>query len=219
MSKPCVLSLSNWPYNVERIKNELKNIFENKGGMVVSRWYCSHDSYFKNRSLEESIRGLERKIKYLDEAYAKQGRTVKPAAYYDYCRELERLKLIPNEPILMSNAQEFVLGGKYYGLIFNDNMFFDTDYLVADFNESEFLVDYDYYRILPDDGWKFDCLIRNDCTQKDISEVANQLFNILVNTHPIPKRSNYNKNEYKMFKLHRVIYPGEKRSSDKAQVL
>lgn len=181
-----VLFLNNWRYNVVRIQNELKRIFENEGGKVV---YPTHfqnanikktRTYVVNRSINERIAELERLTAHpenVSENYMSEFRCLED--------ELERLQQIPNEPILKTGAHDFVLNDVYYGILFDDNMFFDTHYAVANVSHdgNNRVIQYNYYHKFLDD-WKYDCLFKCDCSDADIREVAYLIFNALLKEKP-----------------------------------
>ena len=115
-----LLFFNNWRYNVVRIQNELKRIFENEGGEVV---YPTHfkdtnikkiRTYVVNRSINERIAELERLTTHpenVSENYMSEFRCL--------VDELERLQQINNEPILKTGAHDFVLNDVYYGILFD----------------------------------------------------------------------------------------------------
>ena len=186
-----LLFYNNWMYNVVRIQNELKRIFENEGGEMVRRdlyqkqlQLSSIPTYVVNRTLKEQIKQLEEKVSYLE---TRPFKCVE--SYLDYKNKLERLQQIPNEPILKIGAHDFVLNDMYCGILFNDNMFFDTYYVVAhiSYSGNYRTVVYDYFRKMSTE-WKYDCLYRCDCSEADIREVAYQIFNALIKCKAFPGR-------------------------------
>ena len=181
-----LLFLNNWRYNVVRIQNELKRIFENEGGEVVCPVHFQNTTikktrtYVVNRSINERIAELERLTAHpenVSENYMSEFRCL--------VDELERLQQINNEPILKTGAHDFVLNDVYYGILFNDNMFFDTHYAVANVlhDGNDRVIQYNYYHRFLDD-WKYDCLFKCDCSNADIREVAYLIFNALLKEKP-----------------------------------
>lgn len=77
----------------------------------------------------------------------------------------------------------------YYGILFNDNMFFDTYYAVAHISHSgkNRIVTYDYFRKMSTE-WKYDCLYRYNCSEADIREISYQIFNMMIKCKAFPKR-------------------------------
>lgn len=183
------LFLPNWEYNVVRIQNELKRIIERKGGEVVSttNYWPKTLTYVVNRSLMERIEFVQNHIDWMNMVCPRHNPKYRESKIYlDDIHEVEYLKSVPNDPILKTGATAFVLNGIYYGLIFNDNMFFDTHYLVTKVcgeDDNRFFC-HSGYEVLPDNGWKYDCLIRNDCSQDDIHRVAMCILNILHTKTP-----------------------------------
>ncbi len=186
-----LLFYNNWMYNVVRIQNELKRIFENEGGEMV--WRDSYQkplplpstpTYVINRTLKEQIKQLEEKVSYLETRPIKCWES-----YLGYRDKLERLRQIPNEPILKTGAHDFVLNDMYYGILFDDNMFFDTHYAVAHISHSGKYrtVTYDYFRKMTTE-WKCECLYQYDCSAADIREIAYLIFNILIKHKAFPTR-------------------------------
>ena len=185
-----LLFYNNWMYNVVRIQNELKRIFENEGGEMVQMdsyqkplKLLSTPTYVVNRTLKEQIKQLEDRVSYLET------RPIKCVeSYLKYKNKLERLQQIPNEPILKTGAHGFVLNDMYYGILFDDNMFFDTYYAVAHVSHSgkNRIVTYDYFRKMTTE-WKYECLYQCDCSAGDIREVAYQIFNMLIKHKAFPK--------------------------------
>lgn len=181
-----LLFLNNWRYNVVRIQNELKRIFENEGGEVV---YPTHfqntnikktHTYVVNRSINERIAELERLTTHpenVSENYMSEFRCI--------VDELEHLQQINNEPILKTGAHDFVMNDVYYGILFDDNMFFDIHYAVANVSHdgNNRVIQYNYYHKFLDD-WKYDCLFKCDCSDADIREAAYLIFNALLKEKP-----------------------------------
>lgn len=182
-----LLFYNNWMYNVVRIQNELKRIFENEGGEMVQRNHYqkplplpSTPIYVVNRTLKEQIKQLEEKVSYLE---TRQIKCVE--SYLEYKNKLERLQQIPNEPILKTGAYDFVLNDMYYGILFDNNMFFDTHYAVAKVSHdgNNRVIQYSHYHRFMDD-WKYDCLFKCECSDADIREVAYLIFNALLKEKP-----------------------------------
>ena len=186
-----LLFYNNWRYNVVRIENELKRIFENEGGEAVHQNGFQNDTqvvktptYVINRNLTDRIKELCRlldNIHHVTSEYRDR--------YLELSHELERLRQIDNSPILKTGAHNFVLNDVFYSLLFDENLFFDTHYAVANvlhFGKNRF-VRYDSYRKFPDD-WKYDCLYKCDCSVDDIREVAYLIFNHLMKASPFPER-------------------------------
>ena len=186
-----LLFYNNWRYNVVRIENELKRIFENEGGEAVHQNKFQNDTqvvkpltYVINRNLTDRIKELCRlldNIHHVTSEYRDR--------YLELSHELERLRQIDNSPILKTGAHNFVLNDVFYSLLFDKNLFFDTHYAVANvlhFGKNRF-VRYDSYRKFPDD-WKYDCLYKCDCSADDIREIAYLIFNHLMKASPFPER-------------------------------
>lgn len=186
-----LLFYNNWRYNVVRIENELKRIFENEGGEAVHQNGFQNDTqvvktptYVINRNLTDRIKELCRlldNIHHVTSEYRDR--------YLELSHELERLRQIDNSPILKTGAHNFVLNDVFYSLLFDENLFFDTHYAVANvlhFGKNRF-VRYDSYRKFPDD-WKYDCLYKCDCSADDIREIAYLIFNHLMKASPFPER-------------------------------
>lgn len=178
------LFLPSWEYNVVRIQNELKRIIENEGGEVVrvTNYWPKTQTYVVNRALNERIDILKESIACFDKVCPQNNPDYKTSKFYlDYIHELEHLESIPNDPVLKTGASAFVLNGIYYGLIFEDNPFFDTHYLVAkvykDHNDQVFY--HSGYKVLPTSEWKFDCLFQKNCSLSNVRECANLLWNLL----------------------------------------
>lgn len=186
-----LLFYNNWRYNVVRIENELKRIFENEGGEVVHQNKFQNDTqvvkpltYVINRNLTNRIKELCRlldNIHHVTPEYRDR--------YLELSHELEHLRQISNSPVLKTGAHNFVLNDVFYSLLFDDNMFFDTHYAVAHVSHvgNNRVVRYEYYHKFSDD-WKYDCLYKCDCSVDDIREVAYLIFNHLMKASPFPER-------------------------------
>lgn len=181
------LFYNNWMYNVVRIQNKLKKIFEDNGGeMVHADRYVTEPAikktptYVVNRSLMERIIELEKHLVNFDHV-APEYRN----RYVEYDHERERLLQLPNEPLPKTDASDFVQSGVFYSIKFDTNMFFDTLYAVARVEPTgkNQVVRFKYYRKFTDD-WKYDCLFHCDCSQADIDEISYQIYNTLLQTTP-----------------------------------
>ena len=186
-----LLFYNNWRYNVVRIENELKRIFENEGGEVVhanhfqNNFDIAHTPvYVQNRNLDSRIEELKRLTahpEYVSADYMPRFRNL--------LNELERLQQINNDPILKTGARSFVLNNVFYSLLFDENLFFDTHYAVANVSHvgKNRVVRYNCYHKFSDD-WKYDCLYKCDCSDADIREIAYLIFNHLMKARPFSER-------------------------------
>ena len=186
-----LLFYNNWRYNVVRIENELKRIFENEGGEVVRQNGFQNDTrvvktptYVRNRALMDRIKELKRLT-----AHPENVASDYMPRFRSLLGDLERLQQIDNSPILKTGARNFVLNDMFYSLLFDDNVFFDTHYAVAHVSHvgNDRVIQYDSYRKFPDD-WKYDCLYKCDCSADDIREIAYLIFNHLMKASPFPER-------------------------------
>ncbi len=170
-------------YNLCLVMNELTKIVENNGGIIKP----NKGGYIVNRSILEKITENENRIKGLKEIAAEKETTAKAkkairAAIKEYTAEIEKLKAIKNDPVRVDRTYiQFVLGDIYYYFGFPDNPFYDNYFTKTPVINGE-KYSRNCYGTKDNKEWLFDSFWRVNCSQDDIKEAANLIFNMLINS-------------------------------------
>lgn len=177
------LYLSSWNYNCAQILSELAKIVTNNGGKVKP----TKTAIISNRSISEAIHENENRLEALENA-VKDGRgTEKTRIAIDtITAKLGELKNINNEPIKVTHLTyiNFALDGVYYYYSTDDNPFFPFHICKTPIKDGKRSADAGAV----EDGkeWLFDCFFNAGCSQSDIKEAANLIFNMLVKSKNSP---------------------------------
>lgn len=171
---------STWTYNAARIITELARIAENNGAKVK---YDRYSALISNRSIDSAIFETSERIKKLEKIESEKPgvNAARANAIKEYRAELERLENINNDPIKVTHTSyiTFVLDDMYYYYQLGDNPFFDFHYIKTPVNNGKYSRD----AALMDEPkeWLYDCFFKFDCSNADITEGANLIFNMLMN--------------------------------------
>lgn len=170
---------SNWKYNAARLLARLESIIENNGGYIAEThapdyFYHSFQTLYTihNRTLSSAIREKEEFINRLKEL----GRN-----YSNVEKELSDLQSIQAPPVKtrFTTWIHFMLDGFYYELSFNDNPFFPFHYRKIKTTNDKFTGDYYLEEFTKE--WLYDCFFSFRCSEEDIKEGAQLIFNALLN--------------------------------------
>lgn len=184
------LYLNSWGYNAARILSELAIIVENNGGQIC---YANYDSNYEitNRSINEAIIENEKRIQSVKNhmnTCIENGLTVDEnkinTVIANLTKEnneiLEKYGDEANNPIFCTHMTyiKFIYNNDYYYYQVDNNPFFEFYYSKYPIINGE----YDGNRYLNEDKkeWLFDCFFKRGCTESDIKEAANLIFNMLI---------------------------------------
>ena len=177
------LYLSSWSYNCAQILSELAKIVTNNGGKVKP----TKTAIISNRSISEAIHESEKRLERLENAVAEGRGTEKTKIAIDtITAKLGELKSINNEPIQVTHLTyiNFALDGVYYFYSADDNPFFPFHFCKTPIKDGKRSAD---ARAVEDKKeWLFNCFFSFGCSQSDIKEAANLIFNILVKSKNSP---------------------------------
>ena len=166
------LYFTNWNYNAARILQRLEKLIDDNDGVIASTYEHSFNTLYTlhNRTLSGAIREQAERVQRLEEL----NRDASKAR-----EELEALQAIKCPPIetRFKSWIEFVLDNVYYHLSFSDNPFFPFHLQKIKVNNLSYTGDFYMEEIKKD--WLFDCLLSFRCTDDEIKEITNLLFNQL----------------------------------------
>lgn len=218
MKKNERLYLRSWEYNAARILSALAVIVENNGGEIQ---YSSYDKTYEitNRSIDNAILEngyrIERVKTHLSTC-KENGLTVDENKINAVIANLEKenAEMIEkygaeaNEPIICTHKSyiKFTYNGDYYYYDVDDNPFFDFHFQKYPIENGKY--DANRYGIEDKKEWLFDCFFKCGCSDADITEAANLIFNMLVKSNYgqlITERKrvpNYYNNKYHYENIH-----------------
>ena len=175
------LYLRGWRYNTGRILTELAKIIENNNGIVD---YLQKSGIVEDRTNSDMIIETEKMINARENAFNNH-----PELGEDFKKATEKMR---EELETLRTAQpaqyqtffltyiKFKLNGIYYYFQFDENPFFEHIYTKARLNNNGTTYSEVYIENLNPETWLFDCLFKSDCSNADIIEVANLIYNQLV---------------------------------------
>ena len=166
-----------WGYNAARIMTALAEIVENNDGRVK----YGHAALISNRTITGAIFEKEERVKNLKTATGENKKEIRAAVIRAIEKEIEELKQIDNEPIRVTHTSyiTFVLENNYYYFSVDDNPFFPFHYKKTPVKNGSYSGD----ACMMEDkkAWLYDCLFSWECSDADIKEAAQQIFNMLCN--------------------------------------
>lgn len=171
------LYLNSWNYNAARILSRLAVIVTDNGGRVKPL----NNAIISNRSRDAAICEYREKIELYAKLEKSNHNPARAQAIHDYSEKIEKLQSLSNDPITVTHVSyiRFVLDDCMYYYEVNDNMFFDFHYSKIP------VINGQYNSLCYSDcdkkEWLYDCFFRADCSDADISEAANLIFNMLMN--------------------------------------
>jgi len=177
------LYLTSWEYNAARVLTELAKIVVNNGGRVKPL----KTAIISNRSHTKALRGNEERIAHYKKIAAEgHGNEKTLEGIASMSETIERLKAFNNEPIKVTHTTyiSFVFDGFYYYYQLNDNPFFEFYYQKTPIKDGKYSKD---SALIEDKKkWLYDCFFDVDCSDADVKEAANLIFNMLVKAKPTP---------------------------------
>lgn len=166
-----------WEYNAARITTELARIVENHGGRVK----YGNAAIISNRSISGALMEKEQRATQLKALNAENEKEIRTAAIKALEKEIEELKQIDNTPRRVTHTSyiSFVLDNNYYYFSVDSNPFFPFHYIKTPVNNNKYSQD----ACCEEDKkeWFFDCFFSWKCSDADIKEGANLIFNMLCN--------------------------------------
>lgn len=173
------LYLDSWNYNAVLILGELVRIVVEHGGRVEPP---RHTAIVTNRSIDSAIRDYTAKLNRLAELYKLYGANAARDDEIVRLRgEIDRLSSIKNDPVEVpgQNWIHFVLNGKVYSLLLDENPFFEFYYSKTPLrDDGKYSLDACIEEF--DKGWVYDCLLTSEATADDRHNAANEVFRILT---------------------------------------
>lgn len=170
--KEQTLYFTSWNYNAARILQRLKKLVTDNGGVVASTYENSFNTLYAlhNRTLSGAIREQAERVRRLEELKRDA------SAAREKLQELENIFCPPVETRFTSYIG-FVLDNVYYHLSFDNNPFFPFHLQKIKVNDLSYTGD--FYAEEFTKKWFFDCLLSFRCTDDEIKEITNLLFNEL----------------------------------------
>lgn len=164
-----------WSYNAARITTALACIVENNGGRVK----YGNAAIISNRSIEGAAREKSERLKKLKALNAETEKEIRTAAISALEKDLEELRKIDNAPRRVTHAGyiQFVLDENYYYFSLDDNPFFPFHYIKTPIKNGNYSADACCMEDKKE--WFFDCFLSWNCSDEDIKEAANLIFNML----------------------------------------
>lgn len=178
------LYLTSWEYNAARLLARLEKVVSDNGGSVIVRDYNRY-ALVSDRTLTACIDDLKSKrdaVKTALDADLGDGHDAgRRAALQGYSSRLEKYLSFDNAPIRCRwfTYISFVLDGVYYAINLDDNMFFPFTYQKIKLNSDNSYCG-DYYAETLTKEWLFDSFLRCGCSEDDIKESAEMLYNVLI---------------------------------------
>lgn len=166
-----------WVYNSSRLLTQLAKIITDNGGTVKPL----RRAVISNRIQDGAIREYRDKIAQYTELEKTSHNPARVAAIKTYSEKLEKLTSINNEPITVTHTTyiTFVLDGNYYYFQTDDNPFFPFYIQKTPVHNGKYSKD--ACMIEDKKEWMYDCFFECGCTDADIIEGANLIYNMLVN--------------------------------------
>lgn len=184
------LYLTSWEYNAARILSAIAVIVENNNGTV---YYASYDKIYEitNRSIHNAILENEDRVARVKEHTTtckeygitldkNKVNTTIANLETENAEMLEKYGEEANTPIICTHKSyiKFSYNGDYYYYSVDDNPFFDFHFSKYPIVNGKY--DANRYSIQDKKEWLFDCFFKCGCSDADITEAANLIFNMLV---------------------------------------
>lgn len=191
-------------YNLTKMLAYLKTVVESKGGYIVyEKGFNPYKNEYEvyNRTVLEAIYDCEREIERI-ERYNSAEKSVSERVLELRQRRLESLKrqitdLTQNQPEPFTThflqSIKFVYDGKLYYFQMDDNPFFPFHYQRTDINENGEALG-TYLEEFSKKDWMFDCLFERETDEADIKEIADIVFNKLIES---PDTEVYYESDYR----------------------
>lgn len=176
------LYLANWSYNMALVFDEIEKIVLNNNGKLCGHIPYDYPCLIENRELSAFIRESKERIERYEALEREKRYEPRTNALIELKDKLAKAEQIPNGPIETSHSSYigFVFDGYYYYFQVSDNPFFEHHFQKIKVNEDGSYVG-EYYLEEVKRDWLFDCLFKWSCTAEERREIANLIFNSLVN--------------------------------------
>lgn len=170
--KEQTLYFTSWNYNAARILQRLEKLITDNGGVIASTYEHAFNTLYTlhNRTLSGAIREQAERVKRLEELKRDA------SAARQKLQEYENIKCPPIKT-RFTTWIGFILDNVYYNVSFSDNPFFPFHLQKIKINDLSYTGDF-YLEELQKE-WLFDCLFSFECTDDEIKEITNILFNQL----------------------------------------
>lgn len=177
------LYLTAWEYNAARIMTALARIVDNHGGRVKP----TKTAIISNRAVTTAIKKIQADIERVNSAIARIGDNERrTAALQQHLQQLEKFENINNDPITVTHTTyiTFILDDVHYYYQVDDNPFFEFYYHKTPVINGKYSRD---AAIVEDKKeWLYDCFFGSKCSDAEIVEAANLIFNMLCNAANTP---------------------------------
>lgn len=166
-----------WEYNAARITTELARIVENHGGRVK----YGRAAIVSNRTISSAIFEKENTIEKIKAINAENENEKRTIYIKSLENEIETLKQINNDPIKVTHTGyiQFVFDNNYYYFSTDSNPFFPFHYIKTPVKNNKY--SNDACCMEDKKEWLYDCFLSWNCSDADIKEGANMIFNMLCN--------------------------------------
>lgn len=173
------LYLKAWTYNAYRILSALAEIVENNGGEIVHHSW-DKEYLITNRGVTAVIEEKKSRIETAKQCGKKwKGQDVSEMER-DLNDYIEKYGREAEEPIKCTHSTyiDFIYDGIYYEYHVDNNPFFEFHYGKYPMENGK----YDCNRYSENDKkeWLYDCFFHAGCSEADIKEAANLIFNMLI---------------------------------------
>lgn len=180
------LYLTSWEYNAARVLARLEKIVSDDGGAVIVRDYNRY-ALISDRTLTACVKDAAEKVESIRlsldmHADNDDGKNdSRRAVLAERLAKLEHYQSIDNTPIRCRwfTYISFVLDGVYYSVSLDDNFLFPFNYQKIKL-DSDNSYRGDFYAEQFNKEWIFDSLLRCGCSEDDIKEAANMIYNSLL---------------------------------------
>lgn len=164
-----------WSYNAARITTALAAIVENAGGRVK----YGKAAIISNRSISGTIIEKSERLTKIKAINSESGKEARTRAVEILEKEIEELKQIDNAPRRVTHTGyiTFILDDVYYYYQMDDNPFFDFYYKKTPIKNGQYSKD--ACSTVDKKEWFFDCFFSWNCSDSDIKEAAQLIFNML----------------------------------------
>lgn len=173
------LYLTSWQYNAMLIIDELARIVEEAGGRVKP----GKKAIITNRAVSSTIREISQNIEHIEELNRKYGETEdRNDAIRRYREHLSTYEQFDNTPIEVRGQSwiNFIIGDKYYYYSFDDNPFFDFNYLKTAINSNGEINANACYEADPRAWESGHSILSHTLTAEERKEIAKSIFDMLM---------------------------------------
>lgn len=170
------LYLRNWEYNAARILTQLAKIVTDNGGRVKPVEPVS----IVNRTLLSALDDCTEKVERLTDLCKANETETRRAALNHFKTEFEKLSAVDNSPrpVTHRNYIRFVHDDCMYYYETPENPFFPAHYVKTPVTSGRY--SQDAYSVEDEKEWLCDCFLSFNCSDADIVEGANLIYNMLM---------------------------------------